>query len=166
MVSQRRTVSGRGGWLLVVALLGVPMAVVPVDGDVTLLSLWGFLNTMPGGEFGLDVYPVWSYFLDQPRPYGSLPASIRAWPLALGFYILAAASATGGVAFEREDRRVTGGLLVLAATASLWVSVGVATRFGVGTTSGWFTVLPVGAVSTLAVVAGVYGRDLRRIVTR
>jgi len=167
MASDPRTVSGRGGWLLVVALLGVPMAVVPGDGTLTIVSLWGFLNTAtPGAGFGLDGYPVWSYFLDQPRPFGSLPASIQAWPLAVAFHLLATASATGGVAFGREDRRLTGGLLVLAAAASLWVSVGVATRFGVGTAAGWFTVLPVGSVATLAVVAGVYGRDLRRIVER
>ena len=167
MVSKPQRVSDRSSWLLVVALLAAPMAVVPADGDLTLVSLWGFLNTTaPGGEVGLGIYPVWSYFLDQPRPFGSLPASIRAWPLAIGFYMLAAASATGGVAFDREDRRVTGGLLVLAAVASLWVSVGVATRFGVGTTSGWFTVLPVGAVATVAIVVAVYGRDLRRIVQR
>jgi len=167
MASEPRAVGGPSGWLLVVALLAVPMAVVPADGDLTLVSLWGFLNpTATGGGVGLDAYPVWSYFLDQPRPFGSLPASIRAWPLAVGFYMLAAASATGGVAVGREDRRVTGGLLLLAAAASLWVSVGIATRFGVGTTSGWFTVLPVGAVATLAVAAGAYGRDLRQIVER
>lgn len=167
MASEPHAVSGHGSWLLVVALLAVPMAVVPADGDVTFVSLWGFLNTATAGAgYGIDAYPVWSYFLDQPRSFGSLPASIRAWPLAIGFYLLAAASASSGVGLGREDRRVTGGLLVLAAAASLWVSVGVATRFGVGVTSGWFSVLPVGAVATLAVVAGAYRRDLRRIVER
>ncbi|PHQ38830.1 TIGR04206 family protein [Halorubrum persicum] len=155
-------VSRRFGWLLVFALLAVPMAVIPGD-NLTVVSLWGFLNTSgPGVAAG--GYPVWSYFLDQPRPFGTLPASIRAWPLAVGFHLLAAASATAGVAVGREDRRVTGGLLALAAAASLWVSVGVATRFGVGTTSGWFAVIPVGALATLAVAVGAYGRDLRGIV--
>jgi uncharacterized protein (TIGR04206 family) len=107
---------------------------------------------------------VWSYFLDQSRPFAALPPSIRAWPLAIGFHLFAAASAASGAAVGREDRRVTGGLLVLAATASLWVSVGLATRFGVGTTSGLFTVLPVGAVATFAVAAVAYGRDLRAVV--
>ena len=152
----------RFGWLLAVALLAVPMAVIPGE-RLTVVSLWGFLNTS-GGGLGAGSYPVWAYFLEQPRPFGALPASIRAWPLAIGFYLLAAASATAGVALGREDRRVTGALLVLAATASLWVSVGVATRFGVGTTSGWLAVIPVGAIATLAVVAAVYRRDLREIV--
>ncbi|WP_128905487.1 TIGR04206 family protein [Halorubrum amylolyticum] len=156
----------RNAWLLVVALLAVPMAVIP-GGDLTVVSLWGFLNTAgPAGALGAGGYPVWAYFLEQPRPFGALPASIRAWPLAIGFHLLAAASATAGVALGREDRRVTGGLLALAAAASLWVSVGVATRFGVGTTSGWLAVIPVGALATLAVVAGVYGRDLRAAFER
>lgn len=155
-------VSRRTGWLLVVALLAVPMAVIPGE-NLTVVSLWGFLSTS-GAGLGAGGYPVWAYFLEQPRPFGSLPASIRAWPLAIGFYMLATASATAGIALGREDRRVTGGLLALAAAASLWVSVGVAFRFGVGTSSGWFAVIPVGALATLAVAIGVYGSDLRGIV--
>ena len=155
-------VSRRGSWLLVVALLAVPMAVVPGE-NLTVVTLWGFLNTA-GPGFGAGGYPVWAYFLDQPRPFGALPASIRAWPLAIGFHLLAGASATAGVTLRREDRRVTGGLLALAAAASLWVSAGVATRYGVGTTSGWLAVVPVGALATLGVTVSVYGRDLRRLV--
>jgi uncharacterized protein (TIGR04206 family) len=155
----------RAGWVLAVALLAVPMAVIPAAGDLTVVSLWGFLNAGGPGS-GLGGYPVWSYFLDQSRPFAALPPSIRAWPLAVGFHLLAAASALAGAALGREDRRVTGGLLVLAAAASLWVSVGLATRFGVGTTSGLFAVLPVGAIATLAVAAAAYGRDLRGVVVQ
>ena len=157
--------SGRVEWLLVVALLAVPMAVVPGDGGPTLVSLWGFV-TLGGDGSGLGGYPVWAYFLDQPRPFATLPPSIRAWPLALGFHLFAAGSATAGVALGREDRRVTGGLLVLAAAATLWVAAGLGVRFGVGTTAGWLAVLPVGAVATLAVGAVLYGGDLRRIAAR
>ncbi|MFC7185589.1 TIGR04206 family protein [Halorubrum yunnanense] len=156
---------GRFGWLLALGLLAVPMAVIPADGDVTIVSLWGFLSTS-GPGLGAGGYPVWDYFLDQSRPFSALPASIRAWPLAVGFHLLAATSAVAGAALGREDRRVTGGLLVLAATASLWVSVGLATRFGVGTTSGLLTVLPTGAVATLAVAVAAYGRDLRAVFER
>lgn len=146
-------------------LLAVPMAVIPEVGDLTVVSLWGFLNTAAPGS-ALGGYPVWAFFLDQSRPFGSLPASIRVWPVAIGFHVLAAASATAGLLLGREDRRVTGGLLVLAAAATLWVSAGVATRFGVGSTAGWLTVIPVGALATLAVAAWVYGRDLRNVVVR
>ncbi|TKX46048.1 MULTISPECIES: TIGR04206 family protein [unclassified Halorubrum] len=158
--------SGLVEWLLVAALLAVPMAVVPGgDGGPTLVSLWGFV-TLGGDGGGIGGYPVWAYFLDQPRPFATLPPSIRAWPLALGFHLLAAGSATSGVALGREDRRVTGGLLVLAAAATLWVAAGLGVRFGVGTTAGWFSVLPASAVATLLVAGWAYGGDLRGIVVR
>ena len=158
--------SGRVEWLLVVALLAVPMAVVPGGDDApTLVSLWGFV-TLGGDGGGVGGYPVWAYFLDQPRPFATLPPSIRAWPLAIGFHLLAAGSATSGVALGREDRRVTGGLLVLAAAATLWVAAGLGVRFGVGATAGWFAVLPASAVATLAVAVAAYGRDLRRVAVR
>lgn len=161
-------VSGRGVLAMVVALLAVPMTVVPSGtGDLTFVSLWGFVNTGIGDAImGPSLYPVWSYFADQARPFGALPASIRVWPVAIGFHLLAIASAAGGVAFGREDRRVTGGLLVLAALATLWVSVGVAGRFGVGRTLGWLAVLPTGTLVTLAVAIGVYGRDVRGMLRR
>ncbi|MFD1571688.1 TIGR04206 family protein [Halorubrum laminariae] len=164
------------GAFFAAALLVVPMAVIPGE-DLTVVSLWGFLNITgaagTGGASGVgdigsvgDIagYPVWRYFLDQPRAFSSLPPSIRAWPLAIGFHLLAAGSAISGVVLGREDRRVTGGLLALAAAASLWVSVGLALRFGIGTTAGWLTVIPVGALATAAVAIGVYGGDLRGIV--
>jgi hypothetical protein len=65
-------VSGRVEWLLVVALLAVPMAVVPGEDAPTLVSLWGFV-TLGGDGGALGGYPVWAYFLDQPRPFASLP---------------------------------------------------------------------------------------------
>ena len=142
------------------------MAMVPGGDDApTLVSLWGFV-TLGGDGGGLGGYPVWAYFLDQPRPFATLPPSIRAWPLALGFHLLAVGSATAGVALGREDRRVTGGLLVLAAAATLWVAAGLGVRFGVGATAGWLAVVPVSALATLLVALGAYGRDLRRVVAR
>ena len=157
-------VTRRFGWLLVLALLAVPMAVIPGD-NLTVVSLWGFLSTS-GPGIAAGGYPVWAYFLDQSRPFAALPASIRAWPLAIGFHLLSAASAVAGAALGREDRRVTGGLLVLAAAATLWVAAGLGVRFGVGATAGWFSVLPAGAVATLLVAVGAYGRDLRGIAVR
>ncbi|WP_256403412.1 TIGR04206 family protein [Halorubrum salinum] len=167
-VARFRALGSFVGALFAVALLAVPMAVIPGE-DVTVVSLWGFLNVTgtsdgTGVVGGVGGYPVWRYFFDQPRAFSTLPPSIRAWPLAIGFHLLAAGSALSGIACGREDRRVTGGLLVLAAGASLWVSVGLALRFGVGTTTGWFTVIPVGALATVAVAVSAYGRDLRGIV--
>ncbi|MWV65152.1 TIGR04206 family protein [Halorubrum sp. JWXQ-INN 858] len=163
----RDDVSGGRSVLAVLLLLVVPVAVVPSgSGDLTLVSLWGFVNTGPSASgLGIHLYPVWSYFGDHVRPFSTLPASIQVWPLALGFHLLAVASAASGAALGREDRRVTGGLLVLAALATSWVTVGLAGRFGVGQAAGtgWFSVLPVGAVVTLALTAVLYGDALRRL---
>lgn len=158
----RPVVSTRREFAVVAALLAVPVAVLTSgSGDLTLVTLWGLVN--PGSLSSprvVNAYPLWAFLADQPRPFGSLPASIRAWPLAIGFHLLATASAAGGVTTGREDRRVTGGLLVLAATAAFWVAAGVAGRVGVGTTAGWLTVLPVGTAATLGVAVGLYGHDL------
>lgn len=164
----RSAVSTRGELLAVAALLAVPVAVVPGSaGDPTLVSLWGLVNTgAPGSPLGLDLYPVWTFFVDGARPFGSLPRSIRVWPLATAFHLVATISAGSGVAVGREDRRVTGGLLLLAALASLWVAIGVAGRFGVGIASEWLTVLPVGAVATLAIAVIAYRHDLRAVMVR
>lgn len=161
-------VSSRRALFAVVGLCFVPMTVVDSGGaGVTLVTLWGFLNTSGGAvPTGVQLYPVWSFFLDGSLPFGVLPDSIRVWPVALGFHLLAVASAAGGVVFGREDRRVTGGLLVLGALASLWITMGVAGRFGVGRTVGWLAVLPTGAVATLVVALAGYGRDLREGLRR
>lgn len=167
-MDSRPSTSGPRGVLLVVALLFVPITVLRGGGGdgLTLVMQWGFLNTVsrdPNEAFHL--YTLWQFFADQRGAFAALPGSIRAWPLAFGFHLAALASAAGGVALDREDRRVTGGLLLLAALATLWVAVGVASRLGVGVTAGWFAVLPVGGVATLCVALVVYGRDLRRAFT-
>ncbi|WP_418282699.1 TIGR04206 family protein [Halorubrum sp. DTA98] len=161
-------VSDSTALVLVVGLLAVPMTVVPSSsGGPTFVTLWGFIGAGLGDPTtGPSAYPVWSYFADRARPFGTLPTSIQVWPVAIGFHLLAVASAAGGVAFGREDRRVTGGLLVLAALATLWVSVGVAGRVGVGRTAGWVTVIPTGALATISVAIGLYGADLRDILRR
>ena len=154
--------------LAVAVLLAVPVAVVPSgSGGITLVSLWGFVNTGGTGAVSdAELYPIWSYFADGTLRFATLPSSIRVWPVALGFHLLAVASAAGGVVLGREDRRVTGGLLVLGALASLWVTIGVAERFGVSRTVGWLAVLPTGAAATLVVALVGYGSDLREGLRR
>ena len=147
-------VSSRGELAVIAALLVVPVAVVPAlgGGEPTVVSLWGLLNAGAADSAGgIGLYPIWTYFLDQPRAFGSLPASIRVWPLGGFFHLLAATSAAGGVVLGHEDRRVTGGLLLFAALATLWVGLGLAGRFGVGTGAGVLTVVPVSPVVTVGV---------------
>ena len=156
--------SGRRELAAIVTLLVVPVAVVPAlgGGEPTVVSLWGLVNVGAAGSAGgVGLYPIWTYFFDQPRAFGRLPASIRVWPLGAFFHLLAAVSATGGVLFGHEDRRVTGGLLMFAAFATLWVGLGLAGRFGVGTGAGLLAVVPVAPVVTVALVWVSYRRDLR-----
>lgn len=158
------TLSGRRELVAIVTLLVVPVAVVPAlgGGEPTVVSLWGLVNVgVAGSAGGVGLYPIWTYFFDQPRAFGRLPASIRVWPLGAFFHLLAAVSATGGVLFGHEDRRVTGGLLMFAAFATLWVGLGLAGRFGVGTGAGLLAVVPVAPVVTVALVWVSYRRDLR-----
>lgn len=157
------------GWLefaAVLALLFVPITGLRADaGDYTFVMLWGFLNTAPlDPSAPVHVYTIREYVAAQPRPFGSLPASIQLWPVAFAFHLIAGASAAAGLVFGREDRRVTGGLLVLAGVASLSVAYGLALRAGVGVDLGLLSVLPVGAVVTWTVAGLLYRRDLRRVV--
>ena len=162
------TVSGWGELAVLLALLVMPVAVVPAlsGGEPTVVSLWGLVNAGAAGSAGgVGLYPIWRFFFDQPRAFGRLPGSIRVWPLGAFFHLLAAVSATGGVVFGHEDRRVTGGLLVFAAFATLWVGLGLAGRFGVGTSAGLLAVVPVAPVVTVVVVWMLYRHDLLTVLS-
>ncbi len=152
--------------LAAVALLAVPITVLPSgSGDITFVSLWGLVNTGSElGPAGVRLYPLWTYFADQPRPFGSLPASIQVWPLATGFHLVAATSAVSGALLDREDRRVTGGSLVLSAIATAWVAAGVAGRFG--GIEGPRLVVPLATIATVTLVAVAYRRDLAGMLPR
>ncbi|ESS09273.1 MAG: hypothetical protein A07HN63_00966 [uncultured archaeon A07HN63] len=79
------------------------------------------------------------------------------WPLGFGFYAGAVASAASGVVFEREDVRVTAGLLALAGIDSVvvwWGLLGRGTRgaipvgvVAIGVVLWWFYWPMLGAVA-------------------
>jgi len=152
--------------LAVLALLVTPVTVFADGPRTTLVFAWGLVNVTPETPGSLvHAYTIVEYFGNPRQSYGSLPASLQAWPLALGLHLLAVASALVGGLSGREDRRVTGGLLVLAGIASLWVTLGLASRVAatVGTEAG--LVVPVGALATWLVAVGLYRRDLRAIAS-
>ncbi|MFB6235488.1 MAG: TIGR04206 family protein [Halopenitus sp.] len=157
--------SSIGAVLAIAALLFLPVTAVAAGPDrLTLVMQWGFLHLVtPTADAGPHAYPLWQFFAEQPRSFGSLPQSIQAWPVALGLHALALASALLGLIVGREDRRVTGGVLVLAGIATFWVTLGVAHRFGVGLDASLLTVLPIGAVGTWAVAGALYREDVRAI---
>jgi len=157
--------SSLGAVLAIAALLFVPVTAVAAGPDrLTLVMQWGFLHLVtPVADAGPHAYPLWRFFAEQPRSFASFPKSIQAWPLALGLHAVALASALLGLTVGREDRRVTGGVLVLAGIATFWVTLGVAHRFGVGLDASLLTVLPIGAAGTWAVAGVVYRADVRAI---
>ena len=75
----------------------------------------------------------------------SLPQYLQAWGIGVALYLLAAGSATSGVVFGVEDRRLTAGLLVLAGLTQLSLAPGFSRQ------PGRFAV-PLGTVLCFAVV--------------
>ena len=74
-----------------------------------------------------------------------IPGYLRSWPIGVGIYLLALASALSGVLFDREDRRVTALLLVLVGLTQLSVAWGFTRRVH-------YFAVPVGTVFSWTVV--------------
>ncbi|AUX09630.1 hypothetical protein AArcSl_2005 [Halalkaliarchaeum desulfuricum] len=138
-----------------VVLLGfLPWSVLWQGNEIAFVMAWGLFN--PGD---LHVHSLYLLLTESWPSYWLLPHSLRVWPVGTVLYGLALASAVTGVLFRREDLRVTGGLLVLAGVAALWVSLGLATR-----TVGDVIAIPVGAVGLWLVAWWWYGPALRNLV--
>ena len=133
--------------LALLALALVPWTVV-VEGDVTLLFPFGLVNANPLHLTSLDDY------LRFARGFAALPEYLQAWPVSVGCYLAALASALGGVAW-REDPRVTGGLVVLVGLSHAGVAIGLSR--GIGRIA-----LPIGPVLALGVAWWLYWPAVRR----
>lgn len=118
---------------VLVTLAFLPWTFVVVPGTVTLVFPWGMVD--PGSPGFTDLV---SYLTVYTGPYGSLPRYLRAWPMSTALYLGAVASALAGAVAEREDVRVTVGLLVLAAVTHAWVAIGL--------TRGVRVAFPVGSI--------------------
>jgi uncharacterized protein (TIGR04206 family) len=109
----------RRRFLLVLAVGVIPWTAVSTRGVTTLLHPLGLVNFTPPYLVFLPRY-VFVYTR-------GLPDYILAWPIGVLVYLLALASAAGGL-FGREDRRLTTGLLVLVALTQLSVAAGFSRR--------------------------------------
>ncbi|MFD1599559.1 TIGR04206 family protein [Halobellus rarus] len=139
--------SSAGTVVLLLALLFVPWSVQVFSGrDATFLFAWGLLNTNPPS---VTTLPDFLFVYTR-----GLPEYILAWPLSVVLYVLAFASAASGWLLGREDPRVTGGLLVVAAVAQLQLAWGFALQ---PTRTAW----PVGSVALLAVAWWCYWPAVR-----
>lgn len=116
-------------------LLAIPftpwLVLVYPDG-FDLVFAWGLLNVDPPGVVWLH-----EYLFVHTQGFASLPDHLLAWPLSALFYVGAVANAALSIA-DREDRRVTAGLLLLAAATNL--------RMWAGLSIGSASAVPLGAV--------------------
>ncbi|MEA1931229.1 MAG: TIGR04206 family protein [Euryarchaeota archaeon] len=147
-------VSSRAALAAVCGLVIVPWVALPNGaGELTFVMSWGLVNTNPWHALAFPEY------LGATRGFGTLPWSLQVWPISLGFYIGAVASAASGVLIEREDPRLTVGLLVLSAVGSTIVWSGLAGRGVSGS-------IPVGVIATGIVIWWFYWPALRRVGDR
>lgn len=124
----------RSSLLPVLVLLAVPWSIQLFAGGPTFVFAWGLINLDPVG-----VTFLWDFLF---RYTVGLPDYILAWPLSVGCYLLALASAVSGRLFDREDPRVTAGLLAAAGVAQLTLARGFAfqpgrTAWPLGTLACW-----------------------------
>jgi uncharacterized protein (TIGR04206 family) len=125
--------------LAVVALGVLPWTVVVLDGTLSLVFSFGLVDSASRHLVALADY----LFVHT----AGLPARLQAWPLGVLLYACALASATAGL-WDREDPRLTAGLLLLAGVAHARVSLGLYRAYG---PSGPL-IVPLGALATWAVV--------------
>jgi uncharacterized protein (TIGR04206 family) len=118
------------------ALLAVPWSIQTFAGarPPGFVFTWGLVNFDP-----LSVTFIWDFLF---RYTMGLPDYILAWPLSVGCYLAAVASALAGHLFDREDPRVTAGLLAAAGVAQLTLARGFSVQPGrtawpLGTAACW-----------------------------
>ncbi|XVH30812.1 TIGR04206 family protein [Haloferacaceae archaeon DSL9] len=142
--------------LVAVASIGsvclLPWLVIGGESGATFVMAWGLLALDP-----LFVFPLPSY-LDATRGFGQLPSSLQAWPVSAGIYGVALASATSGLVFDREDRRVTAGSLLLSGIGGVFLWVGFLGR-------GISGAVPVAPLALWTIAWWFYGPALRRLWT-
>ena len=130
--SSRRALAG------VVALLAVPWSIqVYESGAVTVLFAWGSVTPSVASVTTLADFLL--------RYTAGLPEWLYAWPIATLLYGLGLVSAALGVVADREDVRLTAGLLSLAGVGTLWLAWGFSAQLG-------RVAVPVGTVALWAVV--------------
>lgn len=130
------------------ALLAVPWSVQTFTGghEPTFLFAWGLVGIAP---------PTVTFLWEFLSVTTGLPAYLQAWPLSVLCYCLALASAFAGVRWDREDPRVTAGLLAAAGVAQVTLASGFSVQPG-------RTAWPLGALACWGVALWLYV-DARRV---
>ncbi|WP_121821431.1 TIGR04206 family protein [Halostella salina] len=135
----------------VLALALLPWTVTIYPGGSGFVFPWALYYPGAGGAV-----PITEYYITYTHAT-TLPPHLTAWGLSALVYGIAAGSALLGAIADREDRRVTGALLLIAALAHL--------RFSLGTDHAGIITVPVGPVAALVVAWWFHADDLRRLVS-
>jgi len=127
--------------LVVVSLLAVPWSVQTFAGGhaPTFVFAWGLVNVAPA-----SVTFLWDFLALTM----GLPGYVQAWPLSVACYVAALASALAS-RWDREDPRVTAGLLAAAGVAQLTLARGFSVQPG-------RTAWPLGTLACWVVAGWVY----------
>jgi uncharacterized protein (TIGR04206 family) len=133
--------------LALLALFVVPWTILVAPGGTTLVFPWGLANPATGNVTTLADY-LFVYT-------AGLPQRLLAWPVAVLLYLAGVASAFAG---RFEDRRVTGGLLVIAGASNAVFASGFVRRGG--------QVVPLGTLLLWATAWWLYRSDLRGALDR
>lgn len=131
----------RVGWLL--AALLVPWTVLLYPNGSSYVFTWGLVNVDP-----IHVTTLPEYLLVRTS---GLPRHLLAWPVSVFLYALALVSAIVGAVWNREDVRVTAGLLAFAGVSHASFALGLG-RPGI-------LAIPVGTVLLWALAGAVYFGD-------
>lgn len=142
-------VSAPRRFLVLVALSFLPWTVL-VGETFTFVFPFGLLNANP-----LHLTNLYDY-LRFTGGFAALPGFLQAWPVSVLLYVASLVSALAGVV-RREDPRVTGGLLALAALSHAGLTVGLSR--GIGRLA-----VPIGPVLALCVAWWLYWPAVRRTV--
>lgn len=121
----------------ILAVAVVPWTVVFAGSALTFVFPFGLVDPQT-----VHLTDIVSYVTVYTR---GLPLFLQSWPIGVGVYLLAVASAASGALFDREDRRVTALLLVLVGLTQLSVAWGFTRQLNtvavpVGTVACWLVV--------------------------
>jgi uncharacterized protein (TIGR04206 family) len=140
--------------LALVALVGLlPWTLVGVGGAWTVVHPLGLFNLTPPRNFVF----VYSYLFERTT---GVPPFFELWPVGIVVYAAALGSAALGL-LDREDQRLTAGLLVLVGLTQFsvtWEFLTLPTRQG-------YVAVPVATLTTFALVWWVYWPAFGRIFT-
>lgn len=139
----------RAALVVLLLLLALPWSVQTFTrgGGTTFVFAWGLFNSQPP-----NATFIWDFFFVYTR---GLPGYIYAWPVSVACYVGAVTSGTLGLLFGREDPRVTGGLLVVAAVAQLSLARGFSVQ-------PYRTAWPLGTLAFLVVAWWLYWPAAKR----